>query len=193
MPDAAEETFGRNHDSAAGRFRPDLLRKLPPTSNRPTNSFERVVPYMSLTDRQVRKQARTTFDRELNSVRTRDKARGGGARGDRTTYLYNGINYSSGSKLRLPAPPKLYSNINFDEEKPFWEHLIKIRQNHNWKFSSRREEERCAGGGRLRYLLSRGINSGQSLNWVVLNWRRHNILSSVSLKLSATLHIEQWV
>lgn len=29
MPDAVEETFGRNH-AAAGRFRPDLLRKLPP-------------------------------------------------------------------------------------------------------------------------------------------------------------------
>lgn len=29
VPDAVEETFGPNH-AAAGRFRPDLLRKLPP-------------------------------------------------------------------------------------------------------------------------------------------------------------------
>lgn len=69
----------------------------------------------------------------------------------RTTYPYNGINYSFSGKLRPPAPPKLYSNINFDEEKPFWEHLIKIRQNHNWKFSSRREEA-AEGSSYIIYL-----------------------------------------
>lgn len=46
-------------------------------------------------------------------------AGGGGGGGDRTTYLYNGINYSSSGRLHPPAPPKLYSNINFNEEKPF--------------------------------------------------------------------------
>lgn len=93
------------------------------------------------------------------SRRGKARARGGGrGRSDQTTYLYNGINYSSSGKLRPPAPPKLYSNINFVEEKPFWEHLIKIRQNHNWKFSSRREEA-ARGGSSLHYLLSRGINS----------------------------------
>lgn len=36
-PDVSEETFGRNH--AAGRFRPDLLRKLLTSNSSPTRAL----------------------------------------------------------------------------------------------------------------------------------------------------------
>lgn len=115
-------------------------------------------------------------------------ARGGGERpgGDRTTYLYNGINYSSSGRLLPPAPPKLYSNINFDEEKPFWEHLIKIRQNHNWKFSSRREEA-AEGAPYIIYLAVELIPAG--LRSPALNWNKLNILSSASVVASSVFFL----